>query len=89
MKKIDDYQIFFELRDKYPECCTIISEMMSYAFNHKDAIDEEYLYLGEYKDSHFFDENIKLIFKELGFDDILCITHHPRSCPHLMVKINS
>lgn len=84
--KIFDYNTFFDLRDKYPECTTIISAIMDYAFTHDDTIDEKFLYLGEYK-TNYFDEHIKLIFKELGFDEIVCISQFPKSRPHLIVKV--
>ena len=86
--KLNDYSIFFELRDKYPKCTSIISVIMNYAFTNNDSIDGEYLYLGEYN-GYFNEENIELIFRELGFDDIICISHTLMNSPHLLVKLNS
>ena len=85
-----DYSIFWDLRDKYPECSQIISDVMSYAFTHGDIIDEQYIYLGEYSNkSSIPEEMIKLIFKELGFDNIMCLSSPARCHSHLIVKINS
>ena len=88
--KIDNDKIFWDLRDKYPECSAIISEIMSYAFTHNDTINEKYLYLGEYTSkTNIPEENIKKIFKELGFDDIVCMSSPSRIDSHLVVKIDS
>ena len=87
--KIDNYEIFFALRDKYPHYRAIIGMIMSYAFSHDDIIAGDYLYLGEYKQEAFFEENIKLIFRELGLDVVVCLPSHKITAPHLIVRLKT
>ena len=67
---VTNYQIFFDLRNKYPEHCSLIGEMMEYYFNNKDSFSNvDYLYLKK----NYSPDEIKLIFGELNlpFKDIL------------------
>ena len=61
MLKNSDYQIFFDLRDNYPEYCELISEMMKYAFKHKNSFDET-----TYLDGIFNENDVRFIFEKLN-----------------------
>ena len=58
---ITDYQIFFDLRDKYPEHRKLISEIMRYSFENKDSFCSSTYLNGKFKES-----DIKFIFDKLN-----------------------
>ena len=58
---IQDYQIFFDLRDKYPEHSKIIAEVMKYAFENHDSF-----YSQTYLNGRFNENNVKFIFASLN-----------------------
>jgi len=59
---IKDYQIFFYLRNTYPEHRKLISEIMRYVFENDDSFKSEYVYLN----GTFYENDVKLIFEELN-----------------------
>lgn len=61
MLKVSDYQVFFSLRDNYPKYCGLISEIMRYAFEHKDSFDDI-----TYLKGCFNENDIRFIFEKLN-----------------------
>lgn len=85
MLKISNYQIFFELREKYPQYCELISEILRYSFSHKDSFDETTYLKG------FFNENdVKFIFEKLNLhlSVLNVIPANLRSTSYTIVKLS-
>lgn len=82
---ISDYQIFFDLRDNYPDYCEVISEIMRYAFNHQDTFCE-CTYLNGILDV----DVVKFIFENLGLElNVLNVmTATLRSVPYTIVELS-
>ena len=55
------YLNFLNLRDKYPQHCNLIAELLKYEFKHQNNF-EEIIYL----DGHFDENDVKFIFSELN-----------------------
>ena len=83
--RIIDYQIFFDLRDKYPEHKRLIGELMRFAFVNDDSFKvDRYIELSDV----FFKEDIKFICSELGLPNIEYILCDPsRARPYVILRV--
>ena len=81
------YEVFFELRDKYPQHKELIGELMRFAFTNNDSFKvDKYIELNDV----FFEEDIKLICSELGLPDIAYILCAPsRARPYVMLRMSN
>lgn len=83
---IQDYQIFFCLRNTYPEHRKLISEIMKYVFENDDSFKTEYVYLN----GTFYEDDVKLIFEELNLpltiSKVFFMTI--RNLPHTIIEVN-
>ena len=68
---ISDYQIFFDLRDKYPKHCELISKIMLYAFKHNDSFEEV-----TYLNGTFEEDAVRFIFGKLNLHLIVLDVIH-------------
>lgn len=59
---IQDYQMFFYLRNTYPEHRKLISELMRYVFENNDSFKTNYVYLN----GTFYETDVKFIFEKLN-----------------------
>ena len=60
-KLISNYQIFFDLRDKYPEHCQLLSTIMKFYFDNKESFKET-----TYLDGIFNENDVRFIFESLN-----------------------
>lgn len=61
MDNLLKYQTFFALRDEYPEHCHLLSELISFAFQHEDSFLET-----TYINGQFQEDDVKFIFEKLN-----------------------
>lgn len=62
---MQNYEIFFTLRDKYPKHCQLIAELMSFAFQHNDSFSKT-----TYLNGNFKEDDVKFIFEKLNLPSI-------------------
>lgn len=84
-KLISNYQIFFDLRDKYPEYRQLISAIMKFYFDNEDSFKET-----TYLDGIFDEGDVRFIFEKLNFPLTVSKTIPTtlRSKPHTIVELN-
>ena len=83
-KLISNYQIFFDLRDKYPEHCQLISTIMKFYFDNKESFKKT-----TYLDGIFDESDVRFIFEKLNFHLTISkiIPTTLRSKPHTIVEL--
>ena len=83
MCTLSKYQIFFILRDKYPQHCKLIAALMNYAFQNNDSFNHM-----TYLNGTFDEKDIKFIFEELNLQIVSKVLHsNVRSNPCTIVEL--
>ena len=85
MLKFSNYQVFFDLREEYPQYCELISEILKYCFSHKDSFDET-----TYLKGCFNENDVRFIFEKLNLHlNVLNVMQaNRRSNSYTIVKLS-
>ena len=70
MNILSKYEIFFTLRDKYPERSKLIAELMRYYFQNHESFSQM-----TYLNGNFSEEDIRVVFEEANLPTINGIIH--------------